>query len=60
MFPIYAIPFYKKRSYKKRPIKFFNHDKQQPIKLTFVTSTFELTLGNSTSKKISAQNENIQ
>ena len=25
---LHAFPFYKKRSYKKRPIKFFNHKKQ--------------------------------
>ena len=28
--PLHAIPFYKKRVCKKRPIKFFNHKKQQP------------------------------
>ena len=28
---LHAFPFYKKRSYKKRPIKFFNHKKPWPI-----------------------------
>ena len=27
MYKVHAFPFYKKRSYKKRPIKFFNHKK---------------------------------
>ena len=31
---IHAIPFYKKHSYKKRPIKFFNHKKQWPIEFS--------------------------
>ena len=30
---VHAFPIYNKRSYKKRPIKFFNHKKQQPIEI---------------------------
>ena len=31
---LHAFPFYKKRSYKKRPIKFFNHKKPWPIEFS--------------------------
>ena len=37
---IHAFPFYKKRSYKKRPIKFFNHKKQQPIEFFKIRNDF--------------------
>ena len=30
-FELHAFPFYKKRSYKKRPIKFFNHRNSNPL-----------------------------
>ena len=40
---LHAFPFYKKRSYKKRPIKFFNHKKQQPIEFFKIRNDFLLT-----------------
>ena len=33
---IHAFPFYKKRSYKKRPILFFNHRKPWPIEFSII------------------------
>ena len=33
---VHAFPFYKKRSYKKRPIKFFNHKKPWPIEFSII------------------------
>ena len=35
-----AIPFHKKHSYKKRPIKFFNHKKPRPIKFSVIRNKF--------------------
>ena len=40
---IHAFPFYKKCSYKKRPIKLFNHKKQQPIEIFKIRNNFLLT-----------------
>ena len=40
LYDIHAIPFYKKRSYKERPIKFFNHKKQQPIEFPIIRNNF--------------------
>ena len=37
---VHAFPFYKKCSYKKRPIKFFNHKKQQPIEFFKIRNWF--------------------
>ena len=37
---LHTFPFYKKRSYKKRPIKFFNHKKQQPIEFFKIRNGF--------------------
>ena len=33
---IHAFPFYKKRSYKQRPIKFFNHKKPWPTEFSII------------------------
>ena len=40
---VHAFPFYKKRSYKKQPIKFFNHMKQQSIEFFKIRNVFLLT-----------------
>ena len=40
---VHAFPFYKKRSYKKRPIKFFNHKKHQPIEFFKIRNDFLIT-----------------
>ena len=37
---VHAIPFYKKRFYRKRPIKYFNHKKQQPIESFKIRNDF--------------------
>ena len=46
---IHAFPFYKKHSYKKQPITFFNHKKQQPIDFFKIRNNFL-----STTKKLLA------
>ena len=40
---VHALPFYKKRSYRKRPIKYFNHKKQQPIESFKIRNDFLVT-----------------
>ena len=40
---LHAFPFYKKRSYKERPIKFFNHKKHQPIEFFKIRNDFFIT-----------------
>ena len=42
-FAVHAIPFYKKRSYEKRPNKFFNRMKQWPTEFSNIRLSFLLT-----------------